>query len=185
MCDSRSCIGGRAGRGSAAHAHNSVCCADVVLRKVRDPSFGTGLPPASLSHTPCYLPVSGFCDHEALVHQVAGAMCTVLASVLGRVPAQILRSRFNASVQIMQSIVEQNDQQVYIHRAPLILQPSHTITMALVQSVADMPFWTTSTGWDVESSFSMLELYHSSSEPHRVGPRVAPVYTAAAVQHRR
>lgn len=119
------------------------------------------------------------------MHQVAGAMCTVLASVLGRVPAQILRSRFNASVQIMQSIVEQNDQQVYIHRAPLILQPSHTITMALVQSVADMPFWTTSTGWDVESSFSMLELYHSSSEPHRVGPRVAPVYTAAAVQHRR
>ena len=39
-------------------------------------------------------------------------MCTVLASVLGRVPAQTLRSRFNASTQIMQSIVEQNDQQV-------------------------------------------------------------------------
>ncbi len=62
----------------------------------------------------------GFCDREALVHQVAGAMCTVLASVLGRVPAQILRSRFNASLQIMQSIVEQNDQQVCIHRAPLM-----------------------------------------------------------------
>ncbi|KAL0054199.1 hypothetical protein WJX82_005285 [Trebouxia sp. C0006] len=51
--------------------------------------------------------------------QVAGAMCTVLASVLGRVPAQILRSRFNASVQIMQSIVEQNDQQAGTLRAAL------------------------------------------------------------------
>ncbi|DBA66455.1 TPA: hypothetical protein ACH3X2_002431 [Trebouxia sp. C0005] len=51
--------------------------------------------------------------------QVAGAMCTVLASVLGRVPAQILRSRFNASVQIMQSIVGQNDQQAGTLRAAL------------------------------------------------------------------
>ena len=40
-------------------------------------------------------------------------MCTLLASVLGRVPTQILRSKFNASVQVMQQIVEQSDQQVY------------------------------------------------------------------------
>lgn len=119
------------------------------------------------------------------MHQVAGAMCTVLASVLGRVPAQILRSRFNASVQIMQSIVEQNDQQVYIHRVPLVVQPSLTITMALAESGADMPFRTTSAGRNTESSFGMLELYHSSSEPHRVGTSIAPFHAAAAVQHRR
>ena len=119
------------------------------------------------------------------MHQVAGAMCTVLASVLGRVPAQILRSRFNASVQIMQSIVEQNDQQVHIHRAPLIVQPSHTITTAPAQSGADMPFKTASAGRNTESSFGVLELYHSSSEPHRVGPSIAPFHTSAAVQHRR
>lgn len=41
-------------------------------------------------------------------------MCTLLASVLGRVPSQILRSKFNASVQVIQQIVEQSDQQVYI-----------------------------------------------------------------------
>ncbi len=56
--------------------------------------------------------------------------------------------------------------------------------MALAQSGADMPFQIASAGWDTESSFSLLELYHSSSEPHRVGPSIAPFHTAAAVQHR-
>lgn len=44
-------------------------------------------------------------------------MCTLLASVLGRVPSQILCSKFNASVQVMQQIVEQSDQQVRLCRA--------------------------------------------------------------------
>ena len=52
-------------------------------------------------------------DQAVRSQQVVGAMCSLLASVLGRVPSQILRSKFHASVQVMQQIVEQSDQQVY------------------------------------------------------------------------
>ena len=46
--------------------------------------------------------------------QVVGAMCTLLALVLARVPASVLRSKFIASSQIIVSVIEQSNEQVIL-----------------------------------------------------------------------
>ena len=110
MCGARSCSGSYSGRGTAAHSNSAVCCVDVLTRKARNASFKPGLTHYSGACFTCLCAriASG---QATCALQALGGMCTLLASVLGRVPSQILRSKFNASVQVMQQIVEQSDQQ--------------------------------------------------------------------------